>query len=126
MNTTKQRKIGDAAEAAALCLLESHGLHLLERNYTCFHGEIDLIMQDKEDTVFVEVRYRTKSDYGDGLESVDRHKIRKLTRAAKHYLQAMGLLYRVNSRFDIIAIHPDNGISDLEWIVNAFTVDKDL
>ena len=126
MNTTKQRKIGDEAEALARRLLENKGLRLLEASYTCFHGEIDLIMQDKEDIVFVEVRYRTKKDYGDGLESVDRHKMRKLVWTAKHYLLAEGLLYKVNSRFDIIAVHPAGRGPELEWIVNAFTVDRDL
>ena len=126
MNTTKQRKIGDAAEATALRLLEKNGLRLLESNYACFSGEIDLIMQDKEDIVFVEVRYRSERDYGDGLESVDHHKMQKLVRAAKHYLQATELMYKVNSRFDIVAIHPMNGDIDVEWFVNAFTVDKDL
>lgn len=126
MNTTKPKDIGTTAENMACTLLQRQGLLILARNYTCYHGEIDLIMQDEQDIVFVEVRLRGQSAYGTAFESVDRNKQRRIVRAAKHYLQSKGWLYKMNSRFDIVAIERKGGHLHLDWLRNAFTVDNDL
>jgi len=116
--STKQK--GDEAETKACEFLIQQKFILLAKNYRCHFGEIDLIMQDKEDIVFVEVRSRQRTDYGNAIESVDYYKREKLIKTATHFLQSKRWLYQFNSRFDIIAFHPVLGKMQLEWIKNAF------
>lgn len=118
--TTK--KIGDAAELQALQFLLKNGLRLLRKNYRCYFGEIDLIMQEQDTIVFVEVRKRSRVDFGTAFDSVNAKKRHKLIKTATLFLQMNNWLYKVNSRFDIIAIQPKAGNMQLEWIKNAFYV----
>lgn len=118
--TTLQKTIGNRAEDYALKFLTHKGLRLLERNYTCYSGEIDLIMRDVEHIVFVEVRCRKRSAYGDAADSITPGKIKKLVRAATHYLQLHRCLYKVHSRFDVIAIDFTKTKKSIQWIKNAF------
>ncbi len=106
---------GEAAESHALAWLERRGLKAVARNYRCRGGEIDLIVQDGPTLVFVEVRYRSRNDYGGAAESVDRRKRQRLQRAAEHYLQRLERI--PPCRFDIIGIDADERI---DWIRNAF------
>ena len=112
---------GSATERAACRFLEMKGLKLIMQNYSCKVGEIDLIMQDQDHIVFVEVRGRHRIDYGNAFESIIPAKQKKLIRAATCFLQWKKCLYTVNSRFDIVALHPVNGQLTIEWIKNAFT-----
>jgi putative endonuclease len=114
--------IGKQAEDAACLFLQNKGFRLLQRNFRCYYGEIDLIMQDQHDIVFIEVRSRRSIEYGNAYESITQQKIKKLIKTAKYFLQKQGYLNKVNSRFDVIAIHPIAGIKQLEWIRDAFTV----
>lgn len=123
MDAFNKKQIGKAAELDAYQFLKDQGLHMLAQNYQCYHGEIDLIMQDRDDIVFVEVRKRSRIDYGNAFETVGTSKRKKLIKAAIHFLQKKNWLYKVNSRFDIIAIHPITGIMQIEWIKNAFSVE---
>jgi len=116
-----KQKIGDLAELEACQFLQAKGLRLLVKNYHCFFGEIDLIMQDQDEIVFVEVRSRSRIDYGTAAETIDDCKQSKLIKTATHFLQKKAWLYKVNSRFDIIAIHFKMGKLELEWIQNAFS-----
>jgi len=106
---------GEAAESLACRYLEQQGLVLVERNYRCRTGEVDLIMRDGDCLVFVEVRSRHNSRYGTPAETITRTKQRRLCRAAAHYL----LTHRCNTpcRFDVIAILQQQ---KLEWIRDAF------
>ena len=113
---------GRAAEDRACNYLLEHGLVLLERNYRCRRGEIDLILQDADTLVFVEVRYRRQGSFGSAAESVDRHKQTRLTACASHYLQRQPLADHTACRFDVIAI--DGFEQTIEWIRNAFTVNE--
>jgi putative endonuclease len=108
---------GAEAEQQALNYLHRQGLKLVERNYRCKAGELDLIMQDREDTtVFVEVRYRQSNDFGTALESITPAKQRKLLAAARHYLQNRG--DDLPCRFDVVALN-GSGNTRMEWIKNA-------
>ncbi len=109
------QKTGQQAEAIACRYLQANGLKLVEKNYRCRFGEIDLIMRDGQDLVFVEVRYRRTRAFGGAAASVDQTKRSKLITTATHYLQAKDS--RRNARFDIIAIEAGDAI---EWIPNAF------
>jgi putative endonuclease len=119
--TTMQKTIGDRAEDYALKFLTQKGLRLLERNYECKLGEIDLIMQDNEHIIFVEVRCRTRSRFGSAADSVTPTKIKKLIRTATIYLQAKKWLHKYPSRFDIVAIDFSKTEKETHWIKNAFT-----
>ena len=87
MPITDSNKTGQQAEESAYHYLKTQGLVLVERNYNSPRGEIDLIMQDNNTTVFIEVRYRSNNWFGSGAESVDQHKQQKLLATAVHYLQ---------------------------------------
>lgn len=112
MKTSQQ---GQIAEDKARQFLEEKGLTLVEKNYRCRTGEIDLIMQDKKELVFVEVRYRAKSDYGSALDSVDQHKIQKIISAANHYVS----IHQPDQpmRFDVIGF---DATLKPNWVSNAF------
>ena len=116
-----RKAVGDAYEALALRFLEQHGLIILERNYRCKTGEIDLIMRDNKTVVFVEVRFRTPNRYASGLESIDQRKCRKIASAASDYLQRTGLSRRFNSRFDVISIS-GQGLDSVTWLQSAFSL----
>ena len=109
---------GHVAEELACRYLEQQGLRLVQRNYRCRTGEVDLIMRDGNQVVFVEVRSRHNSRYGTPAETITRTKQKRLSKAAAHYL----LTSHTNApcRFDVIAILQEN--NQLEWIKDAFQV----
>ena len=111
------RERGSHAEGLACRFLLSQGLRLVARNYRCRRGEIDLILHDAGNLVFVEVRYRRQDRFGSGLESVDRHKQRRISQCSAHYLQQHPQQASRPARFDVVAVGPDGRI---DWIRNAF------
>jgi len=112
---------GRRAEAAACRYLEGQGLQLLERNYACPQGEIDLIMRHAETLVFVEVRYRRDGRFGDGMASVDRRKQARLAASAAHYLQQHPRAARRPCRFDVVALSGgEQGRARVNWVADAF------
>lgn len=121
MNHVNKRSTGNKAENVAGEFLEQHGLKILKRNYRCAHGEIDLIMQDQDDIVFVEVRSRSRFDYGSPIATIDRCKIQKLIKTALHFLQKQKWINDVSSRFDVVGIQIIQNKLQFEWIKNAFT-----
>lgn len=114
----RPREIGDAAEDQALFYLQGQGLVLRERNFQIRRGEIDLIMQQGDELVFIEVRARSQSQFGDGVESITYAKRRRLIAAASAYLQR--LHYDSAARFDVVSL---NGEGHVEWIPDAFRAD---
>lgn len=117
--TPRQRR-GAHAEDQACRYLQRHGLRLIERNYRSRRGEIDLIMRDADNLVFVEVRYRRQHRYGSGLESVDRRKQQRIIACAAYYLHSHPQAASLAARFDVVALTPDNGSLRIDWIRNAF------
>jgi putative endonuclease len=112
--------LGKLAEESACRYLTANGLKLIEKNYKCRRGEIDLVMQDKNSIVFIEVRYRRNDRFGSGAESVISSKQQKLIMTAMHYLQTHKHASASASRFDVVSIQGRNGKNDIEWIQNAF------
>lgn len=110
-----------ATEALACRYLQQAGLHLLARNFRCLRGEIDLIMQTESQLVFVEVRYRKKSNFGTPAETVTPAKQRKLIQTAYYYMQQHHL-HHASCRFDVIAITSPLDKAHVQWIQNAFSV----
>ncbi len=109
---------GQNAEQLALDHLQQQGLTLLERNYRCRGGEIDLIMQEAKSLVFVEVRYRVNDAFGSALESVNRPKQQRLRLAANHYLSTHPAAARQPARFDVVGISGKR--CRIDWVRNAF------
>lgn len=110
--SAKQRQ-GRAGEEQALAHLLAQGLLLVERNFLCKGGEIDLVMRDGTVLVFVEVRQRASASHGGAAASVTVAKQRRLTLAAQVYL--MRLASEPPCRFDVVAI--DAG--QLAWLKNV-------
>jgi len=115
MAITAARDRGNYYEDLALEYLLDQGLVLLERNYLCKLGELDLIMRDKACLVVVEVRYRKNNRYGSAAESISDSKQKKIIAATKHYVGKMKIQSSV--RFDVIAI---TGTAPLQWVQHAF------
>lgn len=108
---------GEQAERLAADYLRRQGLSLVMRNYRCRYGEIDLIMRDGSSLVFVEVRLRSRGDFGGAAASIGAAKQGRLRRTAEHYLS--GLRKIPPCRFDALLLQSADG-AGLEWVRNAF------
>ena len=111
---------GIDAEKAALAYLESRGLRLLERNYRCPAGELDIVMLEQKQLVFVEVRYRRTDQFGGAAPSVDSDKRRKLRWAGETFLQHHPRLSFDGCRFDVVAVTGGAPKYRFDWISDAF------
>jgi putative endonuclease len=98
-----RRWFGTRSERAAARFLKRLGYRILKRNYTCPHGELDLVALDGACIVFVEVRSTSGTDPTRAAASVEAAKQQRLTRLALHFLQHHRLLDRP-ARFDVLAI----------------------
>jgi putative endonuclease len=114
---------GRTAERLASEYLKEKGLRLLECNYRTKAGEIDLIMQDDEEIVFVEVRLRNNPHFGNAIDTIDQRKQQKIIITATHYLSQKNLIDKVNCRFDVIGISYPQTKAVIEWIQDAFPAD---
>ena len=95
--------------------LRERGYLVVERNYRCKLGEIDIVARDGETLVFVEVRSRSDGERGSALETVTAAKQRRIARVAEHYLAARRPEFR-ECRFDVVGITA----GDLELVRDAF------
>ncbi|MBX6377982.1 MAG: ribonuclease HII [Clostridia bacterium] len=109
---------GAWAEARVAAYLAERGLRLVERNYRCRFGEIDLVMRDGSDLVFVEVRARSSAAFGGPEETVGARKRSRLVRLALAYLAERGLA-EVGCRFDVVALCGPSG-EEVRWFRDAF------
>lgn len=100
----ERTKFGNAAENIAEAFLVAKGLRLCARQYRCRFGEVDLVMQDGSETVFVEVKARHSNEYGYPEEAVTAQKIRKLHIAAYAYMNEHHLPETTSVRLDVVAI----------------------
>jgi len=111
---------GNKAEKIALIFLEQHGLQLIENNYFCKAGEIDLIMKDKQEIIFIEVRARKNKNYGGAVESITQPKKDKISKTAQHFLYQNKQFQDYNCRFDALIIESFESKDAIEWIKDAF------
>lgn len=109
--------LGKFAEDRAERMLADAGLAILHRNYRCRQGEIDLIAQDGDTLVFVEVRSRSRQDFGSAADSITPAKQRRIIAAARHYLASLPRMPAC--RFDAVTL--DAGTEPV-WIKSAFEV----
>ena len=117
-----RRQFGYSKETLAAEYLQSQGLKIIERNYQCRMGEIDLIVRDHSYLIFVEVRFRSNKLYGSSAESVDSIKQAKIIRCAQYYLLKNDCSHSQPCRFDVIGIQNGDttGSNNIEWISDAF------
>lgn len=117
---SKTGEQGRQAEDQACRFLEQHGLRLLEKNFRCRFGEIDLIMREGDTLVFVEVRFRRNHLYGGPLASITPDKQRRLLITAQTYLQQNTVKGKYQGmRFDVVALSAHTENPDIEWLPNA-------
>jgi|SRR5690554_1950494 len=119
MALTKRQILGKSAEHYALRFLLDRGLRLVERNWHCRFGELDLVMQDRDSLVFVEVRLRNHPQVS-AMESVDLHKQKKLIASAQAFLQANQQWQSHDCRFDVLAGSKTGNDFSFDWLQNAF------
>lgn len=120
MTGRNQRAIGSRYEEKAAAFLTEQGLTVVERNYRCGAGEIDIIAKDGSTWVFCEVKYRYDEGAGDPAEAVDGRKQQIIARAAAWYMRQRRLPEDVPCRFDVIAITGPGEACRIRWIPNAF------
>ncbi len=96
--------------------MKAQGLSLVARNVRSRFGEIDLIMRDGEVLVFVEVRARSRSDFGSAADSITPAKQRRIVLAAREYLTRQP--GHLACRFDVVTL--DGTRNNPVWIRNAF------
>lgn len=113
-----RRRLGIEGENIAAGYLQSKGYRIVERNFRCRLGEIDMIARYKNYLVFVEVRAKSGPGYGMPQESITPRKMEKLRRLALFYL-ARRPLGELNVRFDVVAVD-FAGEPKVTHIENAF------
>lgn len=108
---------GAEAERLAARWLEQRGLHIIQRNWSCRFGEIDLIARAGSTLVFIEVRCRSRLDFGGAAASITRSKRERLLLAARHYLATLD--DEPACRFDALVF--EGGIDQPpQWLQNIF------
>ena len=111
-----KRTEGTEYESHAAEYLAANGIRILERNFRCKTGEIDIIGTDGRYLIFFEVKYRSGESYGTALEAVDRRKMRQICRTADYYRIRNHTDQNTFIRFDVVAIQKDR----IDWIRDAF------
>ncbi|MGH7853208.1 MAG: YraN family protein [Candidatus Binatia bacterium] len=111
--------LGKEGERLAERYLQNKGYKLVERNYRCTVGELDLIVLDRRVIVFVEVKTRTGHGFGSPLEAVEFRKQRKIIKTAQFFLAQKGLQQR-DARFDVVGVSWAGREPIVEHIENAF------
>lgn len=117
-NTIDRKGIGIEAEQRAATLFERAGFRVLQRNYHCRTGELDIVAQRQELLVVAEVRLRTRDDFGGAAGSITHEKRRRIVRATRNLLRRQPALAQLYVRFDILLLSGPDGA--VEWIKAAF------
>jgi putative endonuclease len=118
--SSKRKEVGAIGEKLAADFLKKHGYKIIQRNFRCREGEIDIIAQKGEYLVFVEVRTKKNTVFGTPEESVTLSKREKLISLANAYLQTCDK-QPLSWRIDVVAVEltRDNRVLRLEHIENA-------
>ena len=112
------QKIGKKGEDYAVKSLLNKGYKILERNFKCKSGEIDIIAKDKKEIVFIEVKTRTNLNYGVPSLAVNNSKKQHIVKVAKYYLHKYNLENRI-IRFDVIEIIIKNNNFFVNHMINV-------
>ncbi|MFH1096345.1 MAG: YraN family protein [Candidatus Desantisbacteria bacterium] len=113
--TLERIKLGQYGEDTAAKYLLKQGVKILEKNYRCGYGEIDIIAKDRDTLVFVEVKTRKTSTYLSPFLAVNKHKQLQISKVALHYLLEKKI-QAIPCRFDVVIVVDE----DIQWIRGAF------
>lgn len=110
---------GKKGETIAAAYLKKNGYRIIEKNYRCALGEIDIIAREKDELVFVEVKTRSSIELGYPEQAVGINKQKKMSQLALWYLEEKKLT-DFKARFDVVAITMQDGPEEIKLIKNAF------
>ncbi len=113
------KRTGEKGEELAAAYLTEAGYRIIERNYRCVFGEIDIVAEEGNTLIFVEVKSRRSESYGDPQLAVGHQKQKKISKIALHYLSAKNLRHRP-ARFDVVAVKLLSEGCRIDLIRNAF------
>lgn len=113
-----RHELGSNGEEIACDFLEKSGYKIIEKNYRCKIGEIDIIAQDKDELIFIEVKTRSQRVFGNPVESVNDEKKNHIYRVAQYYIM-LKKLERAKVRFDVIEVYIKNSNVNINLIKNA-------
>lgn len=123
MSDTTRSK-GDRGEDLAAAYLESKGYTVLDRNYYFQRSEVDIVARGRTGLVFVEVKFRSDTEFGRPEESISREKIRNIYKAAEAWIYERKMT-GTPARFDVISIvQSGNEAPDIRHFEDAFTLDR--
>jgi putative endonuclease len=120
--SVSNRDIGIMGEDLAVKYLKRNNYKILERNFRCRMGEIDIVAKDKDYICFVEVKTRFCTAYGSPAEAVTRAKQHKISSVAQYYILKRNY-FDLNCRFDVVEIlinNKQNGYASIGLIKDAF------
>ncbi len=116
------QQLGFTIENWALKQLERQGLSIVQQNYRTRFGEIDLIMHNSTDIIFIEVRYRKSLQFGCPIESVTWPKQKRIIRTAEYFLDFHRQWSDHFPRFDVVGVTGIPPKLKMNWISDAFSV----
>ena len=114
-------ELGNTGEELAVAHLRKNHYKIIERNYRCRFGEVDIVALDKKVLVFIEVKTRSSRRFGSPQTGVTPRKQRQLSKVALSYLQKHNSFNR-EARFDVVAVEMQTKQKQIEIIRNAFEV----
>ncbi|NWF93410.1 MAG: YraN family protein [Syntrophaceae bacterium] len=115
----EKKELGKKGEELALRFLRKKGYHIIERNYVCKMGEMDIIAKEKDTLTFIEVKTRTSTAFGPPQLSVNAAKQMQLSKVALNFLKEKGL-GEAKARFDVVAILLGPKGAEIDLIKDAF------
>ena len=114
-----KKETGKLGEDIAGHYLKQNGYVILDRNFECRQGEIDIIALDKKEIVFIEVKTRTSNKYGAPSEAVNKIKQKHMLQTIKYYLYIRNLSDEF-IRIDVIEVYINNNVYKVNHIKQAF------
>jgi putative endonuclease len=114
-----RKELGKKGEELAIRFLKKKGYRMIEKNYVCKMGEMDLIAREKDTLVFIEVKTRTSTTFGPPQLAVNPKKQSQMSKVALHFLKEKRL-EDVKARFDVVAILLGPKGEEIELINDAF------
>ena len=111
--------VGKLGEEIAEKYLTQNNYKIIEKNFSCSFGEIDIIAKDEEEIVIIEVKTRTNNNFGEGIEAIDKYKQKHIINTAKFYIFQRHL-ESYSIRFDAIQIIKDKTHIKIKHIKQIF------
>ncbi len=115
----EKKELGKKGEDLAVRFLKKRGYHIIDRNYACKMGEMDIIAREKDVLVFVEVKTRTSAIFGPPQLAVNPKKQSQMSKVALHFQKEKNL-EDAKARFDVVAILLGQKGAEIELIKDAF------